>query len=154
MRHPQHARFPGITLPPLIRRLGVDRDGKRETRGAHYQEARARIEAGKAAIAEIDTWEKEGECSTGTARHLRQYYEKQIEKLGRHQDEASDEEFGRLSGKETELQLKALTTKRGTLVRLRNEGVITDSVLRLIELDLDLQEMRLKQNAHLDERVG
>ena len=140
----------GITLPPLIRRLGVDRDGKRETRGAHYQEARARIEAGKAAIAEIDTWEKEGECSIGTARHLRQYYEKQIEKLGRHQDEASDEAFGRLSGKETELQLKALATERGTLVRLRNEGVITDSVLRLIELDLDLQEMRLKQNAHLE----
>jgi CPA1 family monovalent cation:H+ antiporter len=141
----------GISLPPLIRYLGVDRDGKREMRGTHYQETRARIEAAEAAIVEIGTWEKKGECSGGVAHHLREHYEKQILKLNRHRDEERDDEFGRLSRIEATLQLRALATERATLLKLRNEGVISDAVLRLIELDLDLQEMRLKQNTHLEE---
>ena len=140
----------GITLPPLIRWLGIDRDGEQERKGAHYQETLARLEAAKAALQEIDTWEKEGVCSTEIAEHLRHLYEKQIRKLDRHRDEESDDAFGHLSKKETELQLKVLDTERNKILELYDQGVIADDVLRLIVLDLDLQEMRLRQNAHLD----
>lgn len=140
----------GITLPPLIGWLGLDRDGAREKRGEHYQEARARMEAAKAALVEIDTWEEEEKCSAETAEHLREHYGKQLKKLNHHRDEESDEAFGHLSRRDTELQLKVLARERSKVVELRNDGVITDGVLRLIELDLDLQEMRLRQNAHLD----
>ncbi|HET6370371.1 MAG TPA: Na+/H+ antiporter, partial [Nitrospiria bacterium] len=140
----------GITLPPIIRWLGVDRDGVRERRGAHYEETLARIEATNAALAEIDTWKKEGECSDDMARHLRRHYEKQIQNLNRHRDEKSDGEFAHLSKRETELQRRALATERAKIMELHGRGVISDAVLRLIELDLDLQEMRLDQDSHPD----
>jgi len=138
----------GITLPPLIRRLGIDRDGRREKRGSHYQEALARIEAANAALAEIDTWAKKGDCSTETAQHLKGYYQRQIRDSNRHRDEKSDGELGHLSTKDIELQRKALDTERSKIMELHNDGLIGDDVLRLIELDLDLQEMRLVQSSH------
>jgi monovalent cation/hydrogen antiporter len=142
----------GSTLPPLIRWLGIDRDGKRERRGEHHQEAQARIEAAKTVLTQIDTWEKEeGDHSAEMMRHLRRQYEKQIEKLNHHLDEKSDDEFGHLSKKETELQLKALAMERSKMLELRNDGVISDDVYRLIEVDLDLHEMRLRQDTHLDQ---
>jgi len=47
-----------------------------------------------------------------------------------------------------ELQLRVLTTERSKILSLLENGVITDETLRLIELDLDLQELRLRQNVH------
>jgi|SRR5579863_506466 len=141
----------GMTLAPLIRWLGVDRDGKKEQRGAHYQEARARIEAGQAAIAEIDTWTKQGACSEPVARQLRRYYRDQIRKFSHHRDEESDEQFAHLSKRAIELAIKALGTERAKVLELREDGAISDSVLRLIELDLDLQEMRLGRDAHSED---
>jgi CPA1 family monovalent cation:H+ antiporter len=143
----------GITLPSLIRWLRVDRDGARERRGAHYQETSARLEATHAALAEIDTWAKRGDCSDGMARHLRSHYQKQIQSLNRHRDEESDGEFGHLSKKDAELQRKALATERSKIMELHNAGLISDSVLRFIELDLDLQEMRLDQTLHPNDPV-
>jgi Na+/H+ antiporter len=142
----------GITLPPLIRWFGIDRDGKKERQGTHHQETQARIEAAKGVLAQIDTWAKEeGDHSAEMMRHLKRQYEKQIEKLNHHLDEKSDDEFGRLSKKETELQLKALSVERSKTLELRNEGVISDDVYRLIEVDLDMHETRLRQDMHLDE---
>ncbi|MBI3811110.1 MAG: Na+/H+ antiporter [Nitrospirae bacterium] len=138
----------GITLPALIRWLGVDRDGRREKRGAHHEEARARIEATKAALSEIDTWAKKGDCSNEMARHLRRHYEKQIENLNRHRDEGSNDELGHLSGKDAELQRRALEVERSKIMELHSGGLISDDVLRIIELDLDLQETRLDQDSH------
>jgi len=140
----------GITLPPLIRWLHVDRDGRLERRGAHYEETLARIEAAKAALAEIGTWVKEGECTIDMARHLREQYEKQIRNLNRHRDEDSDGEFGNLTKRELELQRKVLATERSKIQEIHKEGRISDSVHRMIELDLDLQEMRLDQSLHTD----
>jgi Na+/H+ antiporter len=140
----------GITLPTIIRWLGVDRDGAKERRGAHYQETLARIEATKAALAEIDAWKKEGECSDEMAQHLRRHYEKQIQSLNRHRDEKSDGELAHLSKREMELQRRTLATERSKIMELHGRGVISDGVLRLIELDLDLQEMRLDQDSHSD----
>jgi len=138
----------GITLPPLVRWLRVDRDGVREKQGAHFEETLARIEAAKAALVEIDSWVQDGECSIEMAEHLKDHYLKQIRNLDRHRDEKSDGELGHLSKKEEELQRKVLATERSKILELHNEGRIGDQVHRLIELDLDLQEMRLDQNSH------
>jgi CPA1 family monovalent cation:H+ antiporter len=143
----------GITLPSLIRWLRVDRDGARERRGAHYQETMARMEAANAALAEIDSWANRGDCSDAMARHLRGHYQKQIQNLNRHRDEQSDGEFGHLTKKEVELQRKALATERSKIMELHSAGRISDTVLRFIELDLDLQEMQLDQTLHPNDPV-
>lgn len=135
----------GISLPPLIRWLGVDQDGVRERRGAHFEESRARMEAAKTALAGIETWAKDVTLPAETIHHLRDRYEKKIRRLDRHQDERSDDEFAHLSRKETALQLKALETERSKILELHGEKLISDHVLRVIVFDLDLQEMRLNQ---------
>jgi Na+/H+ antiporter len=139
----------GITLPPLVQWLGVDQDGVRERRGAHYEEIRARIEAAKAVLAQIDTWVKESHLPAEITHHLRNRYEKKIGRLERHRDEESDDEFAHLSRQETALQFKALDTERSKILDLHGENLISDRVLRLIEVDLDMQEMRLNK-AHGD----
>lgn len=135
----------GISLPPLIRWLGVDHDGLRERQGAHFEESRARMEAAKTVLAQIEMWAKEGNLPAETIHHLRDRYEKKIRRLDRHQDEKSDDEFAHLSRKETALQLKALDAERSKILELHDEKLISDPVLRLIVFDLDLQEMRINQ---------
>ncbi|MFI5305467.1 MAG: Na+/H+ antiporter [Nitrospiria bacterium] len=135
----------GISLPPLIRWLRVDHDGLRERRGAHFEESRARLEAAKTVLAQIEIWTKEGNLPFETVHHLRDRYEKKIRRLDRHQDEKSDDEFAHLSRKETAVQLQALTTERSKILALHDEKLISDQVLRLIVFDLDLQEMRLNR---------
>jgi CPA1 family monovalent cation:H+ antiporter len=138
----------GITLPALIRWLKIDHDGQRERKGAHHEEARARMQATKAALAEVDTWAECGDCSVEMALYLRRHYEKQLRDLDRHQDEKIDDEVGHLSGKEVELHRRALAAERNKIMELHGNGKISDDVLRSIELDLDLQEMRLDQDSH------
>jgi monovalent cation/hydrogen antiporter len=140
----------GITLPALIRWLGIDRDGLRERKGAHLEEARARIQATDAALGEVDTWAAKGDCSADMAQHLRRHYEKQLQDLNRHRDEESDNEMGHLSKREAELQRKALAAERSKIKELHAKGLISDGVHRIIELDLDLQEMRLDQDSHAE----
>lgn len=82
------------------------------------------------------------------ALYLRRHYEKQLRDLDRHQDEKIDDEMGHLSGKEVELHRRALAAERNKIMELHGNGKISDDVLRSIELDLDLQEMRLDQDSH------
>jgi Na+/H+ antiporter len=138
----------GITLPALIPWLGIDLDGRRERKGAHHEETRARIQSAQAALAEVDTWTKEGDSSAEMARHLRRHYEKLLRNLDRHQDEKRDDEPDDLLKWETDLQRRALAAERSKIIELHGNGSISDDVLRIIELDLDLQEMRLDQDSH------
>ncbi|MDQ6921344.1 MAG: hypothetical protein M3170_07090, partial [Candidatus Dormibacteraeota bacterium] len=41
------------------------------------------------------------------------------------------------------LQQELIGVERGTVIRLRNQGVINDAALRRVERDLDLEEIRL-----------
>jgi Na+/H+ antiporter len=138
----------GITLPALIPWLGIDLDGRREKKGAHQAEARARVQSAQAALAEVNTWTKEGDCSAEMAGYLRRHYEKLLRNLDRHQDEQQDGDLDDLSKCETDLQRKALAAERFKIMELHGSGSISDDVLRIIELDLDLQEMRLDQDSH------
>ena len=45
------------------------------------------------------------------------------------------------------LSQEALLVERKTILRLRNEGVINDEVLRIIQRDIDLAEARLHHPA-------
>jgi len=73
---------------------------------------------------------------------------KQIQLLNSQRDERRDGESGHLSKKEAGLQRKASATERSMIMELHNAGLISVLVLRFIELDLDLQEMRLDQSLH------
>ena len=58
---------------------------------------------------------------------------------------AEDEEALRYDRQYTELRLAMLARKRATVLRLRNERRIDDSVLLSVQSRLDLEEMRLSR---------
>ena len=61
----------GLTLPVLIRRLGVAADGREE----EHEELVARLTASKAALTELDVMADEGWAGEEPLDRARQYYE-------------------------------------------------------------------------------
>jgi Na+/H+ antiporter len=127
----------GLTLPILIRQLGVEDDG-----GTDEEERTARIEANRAALDLIEELARECGVPDEVADRLRAEYRERMAELER----CAEEEDG--SGEIAtphyrRLQREALNVERQTIIRLRNEHVINDDALRRIQRDLDLAEARL-----------
>jgi monovalent cation/hydrogen antiporter len=125
----------GITLPPLIRALGLARV---ETPNREEQEAwRVMMEAVVAHLTEAkekDTKEAAPLYDELTRRYLQRLATVQP---GKSRADAADH------GRFLQLFLEALHVERETAVRLRNESRIDEEVLRRIEHELDLTESRL-----------
>lgn len=118
-----------------------------------------------AAIPPDDTAEREEELAWRTARedaaaaapelatHLGVdpaiAKELQAEYAGRLAD-ADDEQRAQRERQERDLRLALLDRKRGTIIRLRDEGTIDDAVLRRIQGRLDLEEVRLTGLADIE----
>ena len=125
----------GVTLPPLIRALGLA-----GTAGPQQEEQEARRIVAETAIAHLlDAQEKDSAES-------RPQYEKLIRVY--HQRLASLEPNGNreeIAGRDRFLQLflEAQRVERGAALRLRDDGRINDEILRRIERELDLTESRL-----------
>jgi monovalent cation/hydrogen antiporter len=130
----------GLSLPPLIRWLGVEDD-----RLAEKEECEARLQANQAALALLEEVAKSRSAKPETLQRLRAEYEERIQVL----EEVCSRELGsgphRLYSADYEhLAREALLVERATLLRLRNERVINDQVLRRVQRDIDLAEARLR----------
>ncbi len=128
----------GLSLPLLIRRLGVRDDGLSEV-----EEARARIHAAGAALARIDELAAEDWVAGDTADRLRGLYGFRRERFEARLDEADDGRVEERSLAFQRLRRELLEAERGAILRLRNEGAINDEVMQRIERDLDLEDSRL-----------
>ena len=128
----------GLTLPLLIRKLGIMHDGR-----ADEEERRARLEANKAAIELIEELRANGKFSPDTAGRLRAEYDERVEQLQLCAENPDDCRGEIATPQYQRLQRKALRVERQTIIRLRNERVINDDALRRIQRDLDLAEARL-----------
>lgn len=128
----------GLTLGPLIERLGLMDDGVEE----HEERiARQRIaEAGIARIEELGEPDWVSSETMGRARNLLDYRRRRFGALvdgdGDHYEERADA-YRRL-------MYDLYDAQREELVGLRNRGEISDEVRRKIERDLDLEESRLE----------
>jgi CPA1 family monovalent cation:H+ antiporter len=127
----------GLSLPALIRRLGVVDDG-----AANLEERTARLKANEAALAYLT--EVDGKFPPDLLERLRVEYNDRIRQLevcaATHGDDNSD----RLDTPSYErLQREALAVERRTIIQLRDEYIINDEVLRRIQSDLDHAEARL-----------
>ena len=130
--------FQGLTLPILIRALGVQDDGATDE-----EERLARLEANRAAIDLIEKAALECGISDEIVNRLRAEYNERIEQL-RLCCEARENPSGEIATFDYQrLQQWALTEERKTIIRLRNEQTINDDALRRIQRDLDLAEARL-----------
>jgi CPA1 family monovalent cation:H+ antiporter len=126
----------GLSLPALIRRLGVMDDGL-----ANLEERTARLKANEAALSYLA--EVNGRFPPGIVERLSAEYHDRIRQLevcanvdGDGADALSVPSFERL-------EQEALDVERRTIIQLRDEFVINDEVLRRIQVDLDHAEARL-----------
>lgn len=149
----------GLSLPPLLRLLGVASDGTEV-----HEEARARFRAIDAAMKRLDELADQDWTNETGLSYVRAYYEKRrhklrtrFGKLDHEHSAAADGHGGHVHAEGADhledhrsrqenlrrLRQELLDTERATVIQLRNLGVINDSVLRQVERDLDLEELQL-----------
>src|SRR6266478_3456396 len=128
----------GLTLPVLIRKLGVPRDAETDE-----EERLARLEANKAALKWIEEAGANRKFSPDAANRLHAEYDERIEQLQLCAENPDDCRGEIATPQYQRLQHQALRIERKTIIRLRNERVINDDALRRIQRDLDLAEARL-----------
>jgi CPA1 family monovalent cation:H+ antiporter len=130
--------FQGLTLPVLIRKLGIKDDGATDE-----EERSARVEANRAAMTLLDKAAAEEKFSAEAINRLRAEYDERVQQLQICTDTPDDRRGEIATPQYQQLQYEALRVERETIIRLRNEHVINDEALRRIQRDLDLAETRL-----------
>ena len=132
----------GLTLGPLIRRLGVVDDGS-----LAHEELHAREVATEAALVRIEEMRAEVPGHLPLLDQLKERYEHRSEHVvHRHPDdgtpgvELTPEEVEELE--HDEIRRSVISAERLAVLDLRDRGEITDDTLRSIERDLDLDELR------------
>ncbi len=129
----------GLSLPFLIRALGLEDDGSVER-----EEVRARIESADAALVRLEELTEEEWVREDTAERVRGMYGYRRSRFVARKMGVDEDGFEERSQSYQRLSRELLVAQRNALVRLRNEGTISDEALHRIERDLDLEETRLE----------
>jgi monovalent cation/hydrogen antiporter len=129
----------GLTLPVLIRKLGVRDDGGEET-----EELRARLRASKAALARLDELDGEDWTRSDTVERMRGLYNYRLRRFGARAGKVEDDGYEDRSVAYQRMLLEVIDAQRLEILRLRNEGAISSDVMHRIERELDLEASRLE----------
>lgn len=131
----------GLTLPVLIRRLGVVEDGTEE----ENEELRARLTIARAALERVDELQGEDWTRDPSVERVRRLYEFRQRRFkiraGKIEDEDGLEEGSMLYQR---MMHEIYSAQRQALVGLRNNREISSEVMRRVERELDLEESRLE----------
>ena len=131
----------GLTLPALIRRLGVVEDAAEE----EGEELKARLVASRAALERLDELELEDWTRDETVERVRGLYQFRQRRFkvraGKLEDDDGIEDRSLTYQR---MMHDVYDAQRQALVGLRNEGEISTEVMRRIEHELDLEESRLE----------
>jgi CPA1 family monovalent cation:H+ antiporter len=131
----------GLTLPWMIRKLGVQEDGSED----HHEEKPPRLVAAEAALRCLDAVEAEGWARDDTLERMRGLYRFRQRRFkvraGKIEDEDGIEDRSQAYQRLIHVVASA---QREAIVQLRNDGVISSDVMHLIERELDLEESRLE----------
>ena len=127
----------GLSLTPLIRLLRVSEDDTLQR-----EEAYAREEAARAALAHVETligepWARREELERVRDRYTQRVRQASPIALG------GDEESAKARAAYRRLRHRAIEAERRRLIELRDEGAISDEVLHRLEQELDVEAMRL-----------
>jgi CPA1 family monovalent cation:H+ antiporter len=130
----------GLTLPALIRRLGVGESAGEE----EAEEIRARLAAARAALDRIEEVEGESDYLSDTLERVRGLYTFRYRRFKTRAGYIDDEDGieDRSHGYQR-LMHELFAAQREAVVLLRNNGEISNAVMHRIERELDLEESRL-----------
>jgi Na+/H+ antiporter len=129
----------GLTLPGLIRRLGLHRDDSDA-----QEELRGRLRATDAALARLEELAGQEWTRDDTVERMRGWYQFRRRRLKARGGYLADDGAQDRSLAYQRLVRELLEAQRREIVRLRNQGEISNEVMHRIERDLDLEDSRLE----------
>ena len=129
----------GLTMPALIRRLGITRDDSEDG-----EEIRARLVATKAALSELDRLADEDWTREDTIERMRAQYNYRKRRFAARAGKIEDDGYEDRSLAYQHIVQIVLAAQREALVDLRNEGRISNETMNRVIRDLDLEESRLE----------
>jgi CPA1 family monovalent cation:H+ antiporter len=129
----------GLTLPPLIRLADVSDDGADEK-----EELRARLVATRAALDRLDVLSAEEWTRNETIDRMRGLYEYRHRRFSARAGKVEDDGYEDRSLVYQRMVQAVLAAQRESLVRLRDEGVISNEVMNRVVREFDLEESRLE----------
>jgi monovalent cation/hydrogen antiporter len=130
----------GLTLPWLIRRLGITGDAEEER-----EELVGRRAATEAALARIDQLGAEPWTRDETVERMRGLYQYRRQRLAARAGETDGSDgYEHRSLKYQRMVRQVLDAQRDEIIRLRNHGVISNEVMHRLERELDLEDERLE----------
>jgi monovalent cation/hydrogen antiporter len=129
----------GLSLPALIRRLGVS-DGGADAE----EEIRARLVATKAALAELDALAGEQWIREETLERLRRFYEYRKRRFAARAGKIEDDGYENQTLAYQQTLQSVLGAQREALLRMRSDGEVSNEVMNRIVRELDLEESRLE----------
>jgi CPA1 family monovalent cation:H+ antiporter len=130
----------GLTLPSLLRVLGIGDDGS-----AEREEAKARIKAAEAALARLEELLADGAVRPETADRVRGAFGFRRDRFRARLDDGDDGAIEEQSAAYQRVMRQLLDAEHAALLALRNNRVIDDNVLQRVQRDLDLEAARLDQ---------
>ena len=122
----------GLTLAPLIRKLRFSPDP-----APYIEQQHARREALRSAMERLEDVADESWVPAEEVARLREEYRRRTER-----EAAANSDQGR-SDAASRLRAELVRAERRAMVRLRNEGAISDEVLQELERELDAEAIRL-----------
>ena len=128
----------GLTLPYVIRLLGIEDDGRDER-----EDAKARIHAAEAALVRLEELVDEEWVRDDTAERVRGAYRFRTNRFRARLDDGDDGSIESRSQDYQRLRRELLEAERRALVELRRTGVINNEVWLRVGRDLDLEDQRL-----------
>jgi CPA1 family monovalent cation:H+ antiporter len=129
----------GLTLPAVIRALDIRDDGRDGS-----EELKARLTATKAALRRLDELALEEWTRDDTIDRMRRAYGYRKRRLAARAGKLEDDGYEDRSLAYQTVVREVLEAQRREIVRLRNEGTISNDVMHRIERELDLEDVRLE----------
>src|SRR5436190_135958 len=129
----------GLSLPTLIRRLGVS-DGGADA----DEELRARLVATKAALEQIDALGGEEWTRDETVERMRALYEYRKRRFAARAGKIEDDGYEDRSLAYQQMVQLVLGVQREALLRMRSDGELSNEVMLRVLRELDLEESRLE----------
>ena len=128
----------GLSLPLVIRLLGVEPDGSDE-----LEENKARKLAARAALDRLDALAEEDWTRDQTVERMRGMYSYRYDRFAARFDEQADgDAIEARTSDYLRIVSSVLEAQREALEDLRRRGTISDEVMRRVERELDLEEGR------------
>jgi CPA1 family monovalent cation:H+ antiporter len=127
----------GLTLPFLIRRLGVGDDGS-----VQHEEIHAREASVEAALGRLEELELEWPGHLELIEQLRARYTHAEEHLEHDHEAEGLREPDQEQIDHEAIRRSVIDSQRVAIIDLRDRGIIGDAALRRVERDLDLEELR------------